>query len=56
MIADPTLYAIEHGEVYAFAARRIKRPDIPRVAAGGYTILGRRSADLLRDGWCQSYC
>ena len=38
MIADPTLYTIEHGEVYAFADWRIKRPDIPRVAAGGYTI------------------
>ncbi|MDT7733548.1 MAG: hypothetical protein QOE12_722 [Mycobacterium sp.] len=38
MIADPTLYTIEHGDVEAFADWRIKRPDIPRVAAGGYTI------------------
>jgi hypothetical protein len=38
MIADPTLCTIEHGDVYAFADWRITRPDIPRVAAGGYTI------------------
>jgi hypothetical protein len=38
MTADPTLYEIEHGEVYAFADWLINRPDIPRVAAGVYTI------------------
>lgn len=37
-MADPMLYEIEHGEIYAFADWNTNRPDIPRVAAGVYTI------------------
>jgi hypothetical protein len=37
-LADPTLYDLEHGQLYRFAEWRTNREGVPRVAAGVYTI------------------